>query len=158
MVMIRTGRRSENIDRYEFSNPNAARGFLESMSRKMLRRGYMIQTMRKNPAGTEKHLEYHNDALNSHKYWSVWIEGAKVFVEYGRMPGYGQKPTTREVEHDFNSEVEATQYATKKIAEKIRKGYSETKWHNVGIARNPKAKNYGGMSKQQIFQELDRMV
>ena len=56
-VLVKYG----DITQYEFSNPQAARGFLESASRKMLRRGYKIETMRKNPTGTEKHLEYHSD-------------------------------------------------------------------------------------------------
>ena len=125
---------------YDFTNSNAAKGFLESTSRAMLRKGYRIETARKNPTGFEKHLEYHNDALNSHKYWSVWITDSNVFVEYGRMPGYGTKNQQQEKsKHNYNSELEATQYATKKIAEKIRKGYSETKWHNVGIANPARA-------------------
>jgi len=74
-----------------------------------------------------RYLEYHNDAENSHKFWTAQvIDGIPPYTSgvkttYGRVGSNGAVNTKY-----FDSEVEAHEYLDKKTSQKIAKGYKET--------------------------------
>jgi predicted DNA-binding WGR domain protein len=57
----------------------------------------------------------------SAKFWSVEVDGSIVRVQFGRLGIDGQQQ-----EKQFADPAAAAKHAEKLIAEKIRKGYSET--------------------------------
>ncbi len=74
--------------------------------------------------GNKMRLEYKNQTENAFKFWEIKIEAKKrVITKYGRI-GI-QNPA--ETENKFSSEEAARKYAEKKIREKMKKGYLETK-------------------------------
>lgn len=73
------------------------------------------------------YLEYHNDAENSHKFWTAHIIDGLGSYESGIKTTYGRIGSNGHVRTKyFDSEGEATTYLAKKISQKIQKGYKET--------------------------------
>jgi predicted DNA-binding WGR domain protein len=68
---------------------------------------------------TKTYLEL-SEAEGSHKFYEVVVNGTQVTVRYGRIGDNGQSKTT-----DFPSAEKAQADATKKINEKMRKGYEQ---------------------------------
>jgi predicted DNA-binding WGR domain protein len=58
---------------------------------------------------------------SSAKFWEIEVDGAEVFVHFGRLGVSGQQQQKR-----FADAAAATKHAEKLIAEKIRKGYRKT--------------------------------
>jgi predicted DNA-binding WGR domain protein len=54
------------------------------------------------------------------KFWEISVKGKEVQVHFGRNDTHGQREVKR-----FADEAKANKHAEKKIAEKIRKGYTE---------------------------------
>ena len=73
-----------------------------------------------------RYLEYHNEAENSHKFWTAHvIDGIPPYASgvkttYGRIGSNGQVNTKY-----FDTEEEAAGYLDKKISQKLAKGYKE---------------------------------
>lgn len=57
---------------------------------------------------------------NSSKFWTISVSGNEVLVEFGRIGTAGQAETKA-----FTDANAARKHADKKIAEKLKKGYSE---------------------------------
>ena len=80
---------------------------------------------------TRIRMEYHNDEINSHKYWGATLSenlnGPDTYVTatYGRISGYGLKGTTRSTTKVFQTRKKAEQFLVRKIREKFRKGYTD---------------------------------
>ena len=60
-----------------------------------------------------------NQAGTASKFWEITVTGTKVIVRFGKIGVNGQV-----IEKEFTSAAEATEHATKLIAEKTKKGYS----------------------------------
>ena len=58
---------------------------------------------------------------NSAKFWEVDVEGSKVTIRFGKIGATGQTTVK-----DFDSDDAANAHAEKLIAEKTKKGYTET--------------------------------
>lgn len=58
---------------------------------------------------------------NSAKFWEINVNGTNVNVRYGRLGTNGQQQGKQ-----FPDSNAAGKHAEKLIAEKVRKGYSET--------------------------------
>ena len=54
------------------------------------------------------------------KFWEISVKGKEIQVRFGRNATHGQREVQR-----FADEAKANKHAEKKIAEKIRKGYTE---------------------------------
>ncbi|MFJ1746086.1 WGR domain-containing protein [Streptomyces sp. NPDC088116] len=65
------------------------------------------------------YLELSQDGAGAHKFYEVTVEGTVVSVRYGRIGAAGQAQTST-----FPTEAKAQAAASKKIGEKIRKGYA----------------------------------
>lgn len=58
---------------------------------------------------------------DSKKFWEIEIKGKTVLVRYGRIGAEGVTTLKK-----FGSSVEAQEFATKSVTEKIKKGYAKT--------------------------------
>src|SRR4051812_24482749 len=65
------------------------------------------------------YLELSEDNGKSHKFYEVTVDGAKLTIRFGRIGDNGQTQVK-----DFPSEDKARAEATKKLAEKAKKGYA----------------------------------
>ncbi|SDG72452.1 WGR domain-containing protein, predicted DNA-binding domain in MolR [Sinosporangium album] len=65
------------------------------------------------------YLELSEEGEGAHKFYEVVQSGVEVTISYGRIGERGQVKTT-----SFPTEAKATAAASKKIAEKVRKGYA----------------------------------
>ncbi|MFI6320904.1 WGR domain-containing protein [Nonomuraea sp. NPDC050556] len=65
------------------------------------------------------YLELSEDGGGSHKFYEVTVAGTQVTITYGRIGETGQTKVTA-----FPTEAKAQAAATKKLAEKSRKGYA----------------------------------
>ena len=80
---------------------------------------------------TRIRMEYHNDGINSHKYWGATLSenlngpDTYVIATYGRISGYGLKGTTRSTTKVFHTRKKAEQFLVRKIREKFNKGYTD---------------------------------
>lgn len=80
----------------------------------------------------------------SAKFWQADVSGTTFIVEYGRLGTGGQRK-----EKDFGNEAAASRELEKKIAEKLREGYSEVR--TDGAATAPK----GAKGAQAASAKLD---
>jgi predicted DNA-binding WGR domain protein len=80
----------------------------------------------------------------SAKFWQADVSGTTFVVEYGRLGTSGQRK-----EKDFGNEPAARRELEKKIAEKLREGYSEVQ--TDGVAAAPK----GAKGAQAASAKLD---
>ena len=71
-----------------------------------------------------RYLEYHNEAENSHKFWTAHvIEGIPPYAN-GVKTTFGRVGTMGQVNKKyFDSEEEAIAYLDKKTSQKLAKGY-----------------------------------
>ena len=65
------------------------------------------------------YLELSEEGGGAHKFYSVTTEGTRVTISYGRIGVKGQTTVS-----DFPTEAKALAAATKKIQDKLRKGYA----------------------------------
>ncbi|MBK8254721.1 MAG: WGR domain-containing protein [Polyangiaceae bacterium] len=80
----------------------------------------------------------------SAKFWQADVSGSTFIVEYGRLGTAGQRK-----EKDFGSDALAKREYEKKVAEKLREGYSEVR--TDGAAQAPK----GAKGAQAASAKLD---
>lgn len=69
--------------------------------------------------GGTTYLELSEDSGSAHKFYEVVVAGTQVTIRYGRIGDSGQKTTS-----SFATEEKAKAAATKKVNEKLRKGYA----------------------------------
>jgi len=68
-------------------------------------------------------LEYHNSSTNSHKHWSISVNGSSTVRRWGRLP-FGEDPGwTRTLETSHSSPQDALKWAKMMVRRKIRAGY-----------------------------------
>ena len=74
-------------------------------------------------------LEYINHNENAFKFWKINLESKKLIISFGRI---GKTPViktykfpTSNAKEGFKTKEDAEKFRTKKIREKINKGYVE---------------------------------
>ncbi|MFH6994439.1 DUF6493 family protein [Flavobacterium sp. FlaQc-48] len=95
----------------------------------------------------KKHLKYINE--NSDKFWQIEVTGSEFTVTYGKNGTSGTSQTK-----SFATDDECLKVAEKLLAEKIKKGYSES--GGVAVASKPKTAN--SAKSDEVLEEYDAII
>ena len=90
---------------------------------------------------------------NSQKFWSIEVNGSNFSVTFGKLGTTGQKS-----EKSFDSEEKCKKEAEKLIAEKTKKGYTESSEKDVGEAKNEGKKYYFKEDYEGDINELAEQI
>lgn len=96
-----------------------------------------------------KHLKYIDGSAD--KFWQIETDGTQYTVVFGRNGTAG----TTQVK-TFGSEAECLKAAEKLLAEKLKKGYSET--GEVGAASSPKIPQANADALKALLDEYDHII
>ncbi|TPG32918.1 DUF6493 family protein [Flavobacterium pectinovorum] len=95
----------------------------------------------------KKYLKYIDG--NSDKFWQIEVTGFEYTVTYGKNGTSGTSQTKK-----FFTEEESLKSAEKILAEKVKKGYSET--GDVTVASKPKTAK--SSNSDAVFEEYDAII
>ena len=95
----------------------------------------------------KKHLKYIDG--NSNKFWQIEVTGLEYTVTYGKNGTSGVSQSK-----SFSTDEECLKMAEKILAEKVKKGYSES--GDVAVASKPKTAK--SSNSEEVIQEYDSII
>ncbi len=82
-----------------------------------------LSSKNERPGSTTLYLEKHGPP-DSHKFWSVTINGIEVRLAWGRLGGFGSRPWKRTTSLTFETPTIARKEAIRRLKVKLRNGYT----------------------------------